>query len=231
MKHGADASHESLIPAKPVPAGAETFSERVQGLLDGQPKDEATVSEALAGMDEMFDMIAAGMYSLASMLVGEGEESIRLVEATVATVDLSGKRSAEEARKSSRLALCRAAVGVLVRRAPGSLDAPAGLKHASTCIEDDDLEAAGVSRDELARMMAGPDRDRVRTWLASLALEQRVTFVLRAVGGFTSQETAALLVEHGGPGAAGWTPEAVRELFRRALCSLASQLIHATAPR
>ena len=39
----------------------------------------------------------------------------------------------------------------------------------------------------------------------------------------------ALLAAHGGPRAAGWTPEAVRELFRQALCSLASQLIHATA--
>ena len=37
----------------------------------------------------MFDMIAAGLYSLASMLVGEGEDSVRLVETAVATAEVS----------------------------------------------------------------------------------------------------------------------------------------------
>ena len=69
---------ESLIPSKPVPECGQVFTKRVQGLLDGQPKDDETVSQALKGMDEMFDLIAAGLYSLASMLVGEGEDSIRL---------------------------------------------------------------------------------------------------------------------------------------------------------
>jgi hypothetical protein len=40
-----------------------------------------------------------------------------------------------------------------------------------------------------------------------------------------------LLAAHGGARAAGWNADAVRELFRQALCSLASQLIHATAGR
>ena len=39
---------------------------------------------------------------------------------------------------------------------------------------------------------------------------------------------AGVLAGHGGPLAAGWTSDAVRELFRQGLCSLASQLIHAT---
>jgi hypothetical protein len=55
--------------------------------------------------------------------------------------------------------------------------------------------------------------------------------VLRAVAGFTSPETAALLVANGGPQADGWTPETVREIFRRGLCSLASQLLSSTAAR
>ena len=80
-------------------------------------------------------------------------------------------------------------------------------------------------------MLAGPDRDRVRKWLASLATIPRTIFVFRAVAGFTPAETARLLAEHGGPKAAGWTEGAVREFCRQALCSLASQLIQASAAR
>jgi len=201
------------------------------GLLDGRPKDDATVARALEGQDEILDLIAAGLYSLASMLVGEGEDGVRLVETAVATAEISACHDAVQARTSSRRALCTAAIEDLERRAPGCLAAPAGVEHAKTCIEDDDLDAAGVSGEELAKMMAGPDRDRVRNWLASLPLDLRVVFVLRAVAGFTSTETAATLAAHGGPSAAGWNADAVREVFRQGLCSLASQLIQATTAR
>jgi len=221
----------SLIPPKPVPEGAHAFTERVHGLLDGQPKDDATVAKALDGMDGVFELIAAGLYSIASMLVGEGEESIRLVETTIATAEVSACHDPGEARKSSRRALCVAALNVIEQRNPGSLAAPEGLERATTCIDDDDLDAAGVARKDLARMITGPDRDRVRDWLASLPTAVRTIFVLRAVAGFTGAEAAELLVAHGGPGAAGWTPDAVREFFRQGLCSLASQLIQATTAR
>lgn len=224
-------ANESLIPGQPIPAGAEAFSKQVHGLLDGCPKDDATVTEAFQGLDDVFDVIAAGLYNLASMLVGEGEEGIRLVETTVATAEISACHDAVQARKSSRRALCTSAIEILEQRNPGCLDAPEGLEHVSTCIEDDDLDAAGVSGEELQIMMAGPDRDRVRTWLASLSTVIRVIFVLRAVAGFSSTETAEMLAAHGGPGAAGWTADAVREFFRQGLCSLASQLIQATAAR
>ena len=91
----------------------------MHGLLDGQPKDEATVAQALEGMDGMFDVIAAGLYSMASMLVGEGEDSIRLVETAVATADISSCTDAEEARRSSRLALATAAIELIASRDPG----------------------------------------------------------------------------------------------------------------
>jgi hypothetical protein len=217
--------HPSLIPALPIPAGASEFTERVQGFLDGQPKDEDTVSQAFGGLEEMFDLIAAGMYSMASMLVGEGEDSIRLVETAVANVDVSAAHGSAEARKASRLALCAAALDTIVRRDPASLAAPQGLQHAATCIEDDDLDAAGNASEEFERMIAGPDRDRVRNWLESLGTVPRTIFVLRAVAGFTPAETAELLQAHGGSDAAGWNPDAVRELFRQALCSLASHLL------
>ena len=179
----------------------------------------------------MLDTIAAGLYSMASMLVGEGEDSIGLVETAVARTDIVCVSDAAEARRSSRKALCAAAIELIAERNPGSLAAPEGLEHASTCIEDDDLESAGISREELEHMLAGPNRESVRNWLESLATETRVVFVLRAVAGFSADETAGLLASHGGTGAAGWNPDAVREIFRQGLCSLASQLIHATAAR
>ena len=228
MSHDSD-SKSTLIPRQPLPEGAEEFSQTVQGLMDGQPKDEATVAKALSGMDSMLDMIAAGLYSMASMLVGEGEDSIRLVETAVARTEISRGGSALEARANSRRALCIAAVQLIAERNPESLAAPEWLEHASTCIEDDDLESAGISRSELESMIAGPNRQNVKNWIEGLATEVRVIFVLRAVAGFSADETASILSEHGGKGAVGWNGDAVREIFRQGLCSLASQLIHAAA--
>lgn len=227
MTQKTETPNQSLIPLKPMPAGGEDFSNRVHGLLDGKPKDEATVGRVLEGMDSMFDMIAAGLYSLASMLVGEGEDSVQLVEKAVATAEVSVCQNPVEARQSSWRALCIAALETITQRDPGCLALPENLKFASTCIDDNDLDAAGESGAELLRMLAGPDRERVKNWLASLATIPRTIFVFRAVAGFTPAETASLLAEHGGAAAAGWTEGAVREFCRQALCSLASQLLQA----
>lgn len=224
-------ANDRLIPSQPIPAAAEAFSARVHGLLDGQPKDETTVKRALEGLEDVFDAIAAGLYNLASMLVGEGEEGVRLVETAIATVEISPGQDAGQSRMGSRRALCIAAIQTLERRNPGSLAAPEGLGPVGTCIEDDDLNAACVSSEELQTMMAGPDRDRVRKWLASLPTATRVVFVLRAVAGFNSPETAAMLAANTGRGDAEWTADAVRAIFRQGLCSLASQLIHARTAR
>jgi hypothetical protein len=227
MPHEHVSVSESLIPPQPMPCGASAFAGRFLGLLDGQPKDEATVKEAFAGLDEMFDLIAAGLYSMASMLVGEGEDSVRLVETAIATAEVSACDDAAQARKSSRLALCRVALEVLDRRDPGSLAAPLNLQATTTCIQDEDLDTGEVSSDELAKLISGPEKDRVRRWLSGLEPAFRVVFVLRAVAAFTSAEVAELLAAHGGPAAFGWTAADVREVFRQALCSLASQVIHA----
>ena len=223
-----ESASPSLIPPQAVPEGAHIFAERVQELLDGRPKDEATVAQALEGMEAMFDHIAAGLYTLASMLVGEGEESVRLVENAIATADVSACGDPVACRKTCRRALSTAAIELLVRRSPGSLAAPQSAAPASTCIGDDDLDAADVRRAEFERMIAGPDRDRVRQWLRDLPTDVRTVFVLRAAAGFTAQETAALLAAHGGASAAGWTAASVSETFRQGLCSLASQLLQAS---
>ena len=212
---------------KEIPTSSSLFP--TQPLQDCRPNDEAETGKASEGMDNMFQVLAAGLYSFASMLVGEGEDSIGLVETAVATAEVSACSTAEQARRSGQLGLASAAFELLAKRDPRGLAAPEDLQHAVTCIEDDDLDAAAEARESMERMIAGPDRDRVRAWLESLPTAMRTIYVLRAVAGFSAPETAGLLAAHAGPRAAGWTPEAVRELFRQALCSLASQLIHATA--
>jgi DNA-directed RNA polymerase specialized sigma24 family protein len=228
MPQPMNAYQTGLIPPKPMPEGAQLFSDRVHGLLDGKPKDEASVAQALSGMEATLDAIAAGLYNLASMLVGQGEDSIALVETAVANADIAVCSDALAARKSSRRALVIAALELIDQRHPGSLAAPQGIEVAGSCIDDDDLDAAGVSSEELERMFAGPDRQRVRLWLESLPADLRTVFVLRAVAGFCGFETAELLAAHAGPSAAGWTEDSVRAIFRQGLCSLASQLLVAS---
>jgi hypothetical protein len=226
-----------FLPEEPLdPRGAEFF-DRVTEMLDGQPKDPAVAESALSGWNELLDKIAAELYRLGSMLLGEGEEAIGLIERVVANVDLPACCDHREARHKARLLLATEAISVLATRHPSSLAAPADDSGPASCIEDDDLSAAGVTSEELEQMISGPDGNRLRSWLEGLPDSLRVIFVLRAVAGLSSAEIAGLLSENDGlktPGldlAVGWTPSAVRGGFRQALCSLASQLIHATSGR
>jgi DNA-directed RNA polymerase specialized sigma24 family protein len=218
----------SLIPPLPMPDDAQEFSSRVHVLLDNKTKDEATVKQALDGMEHMLDAIAARLYSLASMLVGEGETSAQLVETAVATAEIPHCSDANVARKSSIRALVMAALELIASREPRSLAAPEASDSMAGCIDDDDPESMGVTKLEFERMMAGPGRSRVRAWLERLPTDVRTVFVLRAVAGFSADETAELLARHAGPLAAGWTADAVRATFRLGLCSLATQLFKAT---
>ena len=180
-------------------------------------------------MDDFLDMIAAKLYTQASMLVGEGEESIRLVESTIANAELADCNNPEQGRRNSRLALCTGAILRLEERNPGCLAAPANAELPNKCIEGDDLDSAGICGDELEAAISGGKRERVRVWLESLPTALRTIFVLRAVAGFSPAETTQMLQANGGPQAASWTEDAVRVWFRRALCSLATQVLRAAA--
>jgi DNA-directed RNA polymerase specialized sigma24 family protein len=220
-----------FVREEPLHPENAAFFEQVTGLLDGQPKDPAAVEAALTGWDGVLERIAADTYRVASMLLGEGEEAIGLIERVVAEVDLKACNTPAEARHSSRLQMAADAIAILGQRDAAALAAPADASGPSSCIEDDDLEAAGVTPDELEEMISGPEAYRLRNWIEGLSVSLRVIFVLRAVAGLSSPEIAGLLAGHGGQAAEDWTPDAVRATFRQALCSLASQLIHATATK
>lgn len=217
-----------FIPEDPTHPQGPAFFSQVNELLDGQPKDPATVEAALSGWDGVLEKIAGDLYHIGSMLLGQGEETIELIEHVVANVDIPSCSDHVDARHKARLALGAQAIEVLRKRDAAALKAPAENSGSTSCIEDDDLSAAGVTHAELEQMLAGPEQQHLRTWLESLPVSQRAIFVLRAIGGLSSIELAVLLAGHGGIEAEEWTPDSVRGSFRQALCSLASQLIHAS---
>jgi hypothetical protein len=181
--------------------------------------------------DDAADRILAGLYNMAAMLVGDGEDGAMLVETAVASSDVQSCQDEARIQYNSGRALCRAAIALIAERDPASLAAPVDVKPLTTCIHRDELEAAGITRAELESIITGPDRERVRKWLESLSIPVRTIFVLHAVAGYTAAESAFALSTYGGPQAAGWNPNAVGELFRLGLCSLASQLLHSSTSR
>ena len=207
------------------------FSDSVLPASADLPNDAASVEAELSDWDGSIERIASDLYRISSMLLGEGEDAIRQIEEVVGSLDVSACEEPEEARHLSRLALASQALAVLGARYPESLAAPAQETGVISCIEDDDLSAAGLTTAELERMMSGPDDHRLRDWLESLPVSLRAVFVLRAVAGLSLPELAGLLAESGGSNAQDWNPEGVRSTFRQALCSLASQLLHATAAK
>ena len=174
---------------------------------------------------ELLHQVADELYHLGVMLLGESEATVVLVERTIATVDLAAGEDAAQARHSARVALAAAAIEMLSQRDAEALAAPGGEYGPPNCIGDDDLDAAGVSAHELEEMVSGPGRVRMRAWLEGLPVAERTIFVLRTVGRLTTPEVAGLLALHGGKAAHGWMTDAVRGVFRQALCALASQLL------
>lgn len=178
------------------------------------------------------ERLAADLYHVASMLLGDGEDAITLVEKAIREASGSAEEEAA-AIQSLRWQLASDAVSLLASQDPDALTAPdeADPSGPVSCIEGDELDAAGVTSAELEAMLTGPDNAHLRAWLESLPISLRVIFVLRAVAGLGAGETSGLLADFGGPAAENWTPASVRTIFRQALCSLAAQLLHATAER
>jgi len=109
------------------------------------PETAPGKTQAEERAEDLLDIIASDLYGVASMLVGEGEESAEVVERAVASTDIDCGCNRAEARKNAYKALARAAFEVIERSRPGSLAAPEGIKADDVCIEEDELESAGIS--------------------------------------------------------------------------------------
>ncbi len=172
---------------------------------------------------------AVELFQLASLLMGDQAEAVALVEETLASIEIDPCLDPDAARLLTRQKVLSLGVARLRLRDPGSF---AGVPEAggSLCVEDEDLSAAGVSPAQLVEWLATAGepglRHDLRDWLAALPGAQRAIFVQRAVLGQGNAAVAASL-DASGPGDGQWSPVAVGEMYRLALCSLANSLAHA----
>ena len=175
---------------------------------------------------------AAELYQLAALMLGDESEALSLVESTVAEVEVDPCAAEDEGIDTARHHLIEAAVARMSETDPEGFAVPAQADGPATCIEDDDLSAAGISAAQIAELVNGAASggDRLRAWLDQLPPVQRAIFVQRAVLGWDNGVTAASLAN--GVGAQPkWSAAQVSDSFRQALCSLANALVHAEAQK
>lgn len=178
--------------------------------------------------------MAAELFQLASLLVGDGDRALHVIERSLATIEIDPCMNPASAREQARASIVRVSLAELAQEQPAAFDTHAveDLEH-NPCIQDDDLQAAGITPAQLRNWLeqqGKPELRRgLRSWLEELPIMQRTIFVQRAVLGQGNEAAATLLRETGGPGAKGWTSQNVSNTFRQALCSLASSLAHAPA--
>ncbi len=178
--------------------------------------------------------MAMELFQLASLLVGDQGKALGMIESSLATMEIDPCLDPALAREQARSRVVHAALTQLAAEQPAAFrtdDSAAGA--ADPCIQDDDLQAAGITPAQLRgwlEQQGKPELRRgLREWLEELPLLQRAIFVQRAVLGQGNDTAAHLLREAGGTEASGWTAERVSGTFRRALCSLANSLAHAPA--
>ncbi len=175
--------------------------------------------------------MAEELFHLASLLVGDSGRALPVIERALATVEIDPCLDPVEARQQARRAVVRTAIAELTAEQPTAF---VGLAETSgepgPCIQDADLQAAGLTAEELHAWLnahGGPEmQSPARIWLEGLPAAERAVFVQRAVLGQGNEAAASLLRE--AAGAEGWTGEHVAGVFRRALCSLADALAHAS---
>ena len=178
---------------------------------------------------------AAELYKLAALMLGDENAALSLVESTVAEVEVDPCAPEDVGVDTARHHLIEAAVARMSEADPAAFAAPKQGDGPATCIEDDDLSAAGISAAQIAELVSGAastagSGGRLRAWLDQLPLAQRAIFVQRAVLGWDNGTTAASLA-NGAGSQAGWSAAQVGETFRQALCSLANALVHSEAER
>jgi DNA-directed RNA polymerase specialized sigma24 family protein len=168
---------------------------------------------------------ALQLFQIAALLLGNENEAVNLVEETLAKVETDPCTDGTQAYTEARTLLVRAGVARMAGQNPAAFDVPVDLPTGDSCIETDDLQATGLTSEQLAALVSGAGREGLRSWLDRLSPALRAIFVLRAVAGQDGEQTAESLRQSGGMGAQGWRQDQVSGAYRQALCSLASSLM------
>lgn len=173
---------------------------------------------------------ASDLFQTAAMLLGQEHEAVSVVEEVVAGAEVDPCCDPHTAHREAREHVITASLKRMGQNPAGGLDAElaAGGTSSNTCIESEDLSAAGLTTAQLEALLEGPGRVRLRQWLDLLSPAMRAVFVLRALLGRGNEAAAEALQASGSPGAAGWTVATVSQVYRKALCSLATSLLHSS---
>src|ERR1700733_6986952 len=111
---------------------------------------------------------AVELYQLAALMLGNEGDALDLVEETVSQAEIDPCEQEDVAVNVARHQLVAAAVEKMKRTDPLAFVAPPSSDAAHhTCIEDDDLSAAGLTAAGLTQMVNGPGREELRCWLVS----------------------------------------------------------------
>ncbi len=180
---------------------------------------DAAANRALRAQDTAFEL-----FQIAALMLGNEEEAVSLVEETLAKVEADPCADAGAVQDEARPRLLESAVRRLVILHPGAFAVPGATEETAICIETDDLSSAGLNPDQLAALIEGPGRAKMREWLEQLAPALRAIFILRAVAGQDAERTAESLRRSGDAGARDWQRQHVGTVYRQALCSLANSL-------
>ena len=187
---------------------------------------EQDCSQAPGASLVMAEDTAVQLFQIAALMLGNEQEAVCLVEETVAKVETDPCAEATVAYAEARSLLVHTAVRRMAGMYPEAFAVPAAEPaDAASCIETDDLGAAGLSGEQFGALFSGAGRAGMREWLDRLAPALRAVFVLRAVAGQDSEQTAESLRRSGARGAQAWRRDQVGTAYRQALCSLATCLI------
>jgi hypothetical protein len=166
---------------------------------------------------------AIELYHLAAHMLGDESQAAELVEAAISQTNIDPCVEADASFDAARVKLVETAVTRLSQADPQAFIPPALSGGPSGCIESEDLASAGISAGQLAGMVNDPERCNLRDWLNKLPLAQRTIFVQRAILGW---DNAAAALSLSRASSRNWQLRQVSEVFRQALCSLATSLMH-----
>jgi hypothetical protein len=166
---------------------------------------------------------AIEMYRFAALMLGNEAEALSLVESTVASSEIDPCADPCAVKDLVRERVLDGALAIMHMQDPASFADLPQMEAAGSCIEDDG--SGPLSATEISTLLAGTGRGHLREWLNRLSQAQRAVFVQRAVLGSSNADTAQAINRFARSPL--WTAEAVSSVFRQALCSLASSLVHA----